>query len=241
MNDILYIVMPAYNEEANIEAVVAQWYPVVEQLNNGSRLFIVNDGSKDRTGEILTSLSEKYPLLTAATKPNSGHGATLLYAYNQAIAAHADYIFQTDSDGQTNPDEFWTFWEHRDQYDFQTGSRHSRQDGLNRILITKVLRFVVWMMFRVWVKDANTPFRLMKTERLIPILKVIPDNFFLSNVVISTIAVKWGERCAWHPITFKARQGGVNSIHFRRIVKIGIQAIGDFRRLNRNLKQSKQR
>ncbi|MDR1459622.1 MAG: glycosyltransferase family 2 protein, partial [Bacteroidales bacterium] len=214
-NDTLYVVMPAYNEEANMETVVRQWYPIVEKLNNDSRLLIVNDGSKDKTGEILILLSEKYPLLIPISKPNSGHGATLLFAYRKAIEANATYIFQTDSDGQTNPDEFWSFWENRDKYDFQIGSRNARQDGFGRVVVTKVLRLLVWIVFGTWVKDANTPFRLMKTERLLAILKVIPEDFFLCNVVISTIAVKWGERCKWTPVSFKPRQGGVNSINFK--------------------------
>ncbi|MDR1183010.1 MAG: glycosyltransferase family 2 protein [Bacteroidales bacterium] len=236
-NETLYIVMPAYNEEANIEAVIQQWYPVVERLNNESRLLIVNDGSKDKTGEILDALTGKYPLLIPITKPNSGHGATLLFAYRKAIEAKADYIFQTDSDGQTNPDEFWMFWDNKTDYDFQIGSRNARQDGFGRVVVTKVLRLLVWAIFGTWVKDANTPFRLMKTERLIPILKIIPEDFFLCNVVISTIAVKWKERCKWRPITFKPRQGGINSINFKRIFKIGIKAISDFRMINRNMKK----
>ncbi len=234
----LYIVMPAYNEEMNIEMVVAQWHPVVEKIGNDSRLLIVNDGSKDNTYQKLLSLQNQYPLLIAVDKPNSGHGATCLFAYRKAIEAKADYIFQTDSDGQTNPDEFWQFWENRNEFDFIIGSRDSRQDGMGRVFVTRVLRLVVWMMFGQWVKDANTPFRLMKTERLIPILKIIPEDFFLSNVVISVIAVKKKEKCKWIPISFKPRQGGVNSINFKRIFKIGQKAIGDFREINKRLKSN---
>lgn len=237
--DLVYFVMPAYNEEANIESVVKQWYPVVEKLNEqgGARLVIANDGSKDNTFPIMETLKEKYPLFEPLNKPNSGHGATVLFLYRKAINDGADYIFQTDSDGQTDPDEFWEFWNNREKYDFQIGSRKERQDGTGRVVVTKVLKFVVWLMFGEAVEDANTPFRLMKTDRLIPILKMIPQDFFLCNVVISTIAVKWKERCQWYPITFKPRQGGVNSINLKRIFKIGWKALGDFRLINKNLKK----
>ena len=106
MEDSLYIVMPAYNEEANIEAVVKEWHEVVAKIGPESRLVVVNDGSKDNTYGKLLELADKYPQLTPVTKENSGHGATLLFAYNYAVDHKADYIFQTDSDGQTNPDEF---------------------------------------------------------------------------------------------------------------------------------------
>jgi len=230
--------MPAYNEEANIDAVVAQWHPVVEQIGNGSRLLIVNDGSSDSTYRKMVSLQEQYPLLLPVDKHNSGHGATCLFACRQAIDAGAGYIFQTDSDGQTNPDEFWEFWKNRDKYDFIIGSRDARQDGVMRVFVTHVLRWVVWLMFGEWVKDANTPFRLMKTERLIPVLHFIPDDFFLSNVAICVIAVKRKEACRWLPISFKPRQGGENSINMKRIFKIGWKAFGDFRSINKQLKKS---
>jgi len=238
--DKLYIVMPAYNEEANIDSVVAQWHLVVEKIGGDSRLLIVNDGSKDSTYQKLVSLQVQYPFLLPVDKPNSGHGATCLFAYRKAIEAGADYIFQTDSDGQTNPDEFWKFWENRDKYSFIIGSRDARQDGIGRIFVTRVLRIVVWLMFGKWIKDVNTPFRLMKTERLISILKLIPEDFFLSNVAISAIAVRKKEACQWFPITFKPRQGGVNSINMKRIFKIGWKALGDFRSINKQVNDHEQ-
>lgn len=237
----LYIVMPAYNEAANIETTVKEWYPVVERLNHEGvecHLAIANDGSKDDTYKMLLDISERYPMLVPIDKANSGHGATVLYLYRYAIEHGADYVFQTDSDGQTNPDEFWQMYQHIDQYDFQIGNRNHRQDGLGRVFVTRVLRLIVWLMFHVWVTDANTPFRLMKVERLKRIMAVIPSDYFLCNVAISAIAVKWHERTRWYPITFKPRQGGVNSINMKRIVKIGRAAVKDFYVINRNLRRA---
>ncbi|MDR0560806.1 MAG: glycosyltransferase family 2 protein [Prevotellaceae bacterium] len=235
-NDTLYIVMPAYNEEDNIQNVIAQWHPVVNRIGEGSRLVIFNDGSKDRTYEKMKALESQYPCLIAETKPNSGHGSTCLYAYRYALEHGAGYIFQTDSDGQTNPDEFWSFWEKRELYDFQTGYRKFREDGYSRVVVTKVLRMVIRLIFGENIIDANTPFRLMRSEKLKTVLEFIPDDFFLSNVLVSTIAVKRKERCAWHPITFKPRQAGNNSINLRKIIKIGLKSVSDFRKINRALK-----
>ena len=238
MKDILYIVMPAYNEEANIEDVIQQWHPVTEKINakgNEAHLVIANDGSKDNTFTIMQKLQSKYQNLLPLDKPNSGHGATVLYLYRYAINNGANFVFQTDSDGQTMPDEFWQMWEHRHDYDFQIGTRGGRQDGFSRIVVTRTLRLVVWLMFHVWVKDANTPFRLMNSQRLAAIMKNIPEDFFLANVAVSAIAVKRKEKIAWYPITFRPRQGGVNSINMKRIFKIGVKSLGDFRKKNSSL------
>lgn len=237
--DKIYFVLPAYNEEANIEEVIAQWHPVCERINaegNEAHLVIANDGSKDRTFAIMQNLQSKYPLLKPLDKPNSGHGATVLYLYRYAIENKADFIFQTDSDGQTLPEEFWQMWNNRHNYDFQIGTRGGRQDGASRVFVTKTLRLVVWLMFHVWVKDANTPFRLLKTDKLIPILNVIPQDYNLANVAVSAIAVRWHYNIGWYPITFRPRQGGVNSINMRRIFKIGAKALTDFQTINKNLR-----
>lgn len=236
----IYFVMPAYNEAENIENTIQQWYPVVKKLadeGEESRLAIANDGSKDNTFAIMQGLKEKYPLFEPLDKPNSGHGATVLYLYRHAIRNGADFIFQTDSDGQTNPDEFWQMWENREEFDFQIGYRKGREDGGSRIFVTKTLRLVVWMMFHVWVTDANTPFRLMATDKLQPIMDVIPADYFLCNVAISAIAVKWHYKIGWYTITFRPRQGGVNSINMKRIFKIGWKALSDFMTINKKLKR----
>lgn len=235
----IYFVMPAYNEEANIEDVIKQWHPICEKINqlgDNAKLVIANDGSKDNTFGIMTQLQDKYPFLIPLDKANSGHGATVLYLYRYAIDNGADYVFQTDSDGQTLPEEFWQMWDNKEKYDFQVGTRGGRQDGGSRVFVTKTLRFVVWCMFHVWVKDANTPFRLLNIEKLKPILDIIPVDYNLANVAVSAIAVRWKYNIAWYPITFRPRQGGVNSINMKRIFKIGVKALSDFRMINRNLK-----
>ena len=228
MSNKLYIVMPAYNEEANIEEIVKQWHTVVEKTGSNSRLVIFNDGSTDNTYEIMQCLKDKYSQFVPVTKPNSGHGSTCIYAYNYGINSNADYIFQTDSDGQTNPSEFWQFWGEKNNFDFIIGYRKNRQDGYSRIVVTKILKLLVWLIFGEKIKDCNTPFRLMNAKKLKPILDIIPDDFFLSNVIISMLVVKRKEKHLWLPISFNPRQGGINSINLKRIFKIGYKAIADF-------------
>jgi len=235
--DTLYLVMPAYNEEENIEKVVNDWYPVVERIGGGSHLVIIDDGSKDGTYRLMKELSESRPLFRPLTKANQGHGATVLYGYQYALNHHADYVFQTDSDGQTNPEEFWEFWEQRGQYDMVIGHRCRREDGASRVFVTKVLKLVIRLCFHVEVTDANTPFRLMRSDVLAEQLELIPKDFNLSNVVLSVLYAKRKKRVKYIPITFRPRQGGVNSINLKKICKIGYQAVKDFRDMNKIFQQ----
>lgn len=231
--DKLYLVMPAYNEEANIERVVGQWYPLVEE--KGGQMVVVDDGSKDDTYKILCRMEKEYPHLIALTKKNEGHGATVLFGYRYALDHQADYIFQTDSDGQTRPEEFENFWEQRRFYDCVIGRRVHRGDGFSRLVVTKTLALVLRLTFGIGVKDANTPFRLMKAETLKRYIDLIPENFNLSNVLITVVLVKKKCKVAWIPITFLPRQGGKNSLNLKKIARIGLHAVRDFKKISRQL------
>lgn len=96
------------------------------------------------------------------------------------------------------------------------------------MVVTRVLRFVLRLRFGVFIRDANTPYRLMRAEELAQVIKLLPQNYNLPNVMISVIYQKKGWETRWYPITFRPRQGGKNSINLRRIVKIGWQAWRDF-------------
>ncbi len=234
--DKLYIVIPAYNEEETVGRVLDDWYGIVEKVGNGSKLVIIDDGSKDKTYEIMKEAAVHKEHFIPLTKPNGGHGATVLYGYNYAIEQGADYIFQTDSDGQTVPEEFWAFWERRKKYAMVIGSRKGREDGLSRVFVTKTLKLVLRVAFGVTVEDANTPFRLMKSDILKENISLIPKEYNLSNVIVSVIYAKKKLGVKYLPITFRPRQGGVNSINMKKIIRIGKQAYKDFLKINKYLR-----
>lgn len=223
MSDILYIVIPAYNESQNIRQLINDWYPVIEKHNgNGkSRLIIINDGSKDDTYHILEEEQKNRPLLQPLTKPNGGHGDTVLFGYSYAISKNSDWIFQTDSDRQTNPNEFEAFWQKREKYDAIIGNRNHRQDGAQRKFVEHTLLRILRLVFGVKMPDSNAPFRLMRTNLVAKYIKKLPEHFNLPNVMLSTYFVYFHERVLFLPISFKPRQGGVNSINFKKIIKIG--------------------
>lgn len=236
-NSVLYIVMPAYNEQENIRQVIRDWYPIVEKFGGeGSRLVIFDDGSRDETFSIMLDEKKNRPLFEPITKANSGHGATVLAAYHYAIDKSANFIFQTDSDGQTLPSEFEKFWRLRKDFDMVIGDRTAnRHDGAFRVFVTFTLRLMLRIIFGVSLVDANTPFRLMNANTLKKFIEKIPPDYNLSNVLLSVIYAKYNLRVKYLPITFRPRQGGVNSINLRRIFFIGWQALKDFIELSKKI------
>ena len=237
MNDILYIVVPAYNEEENIEKLVNDWYPVVkEHHGNGmSRLLIVNDGSTDETASILDDLMADRPLLKVLNKVNGGHGSAVLCGYHEAVKAGADFVFQADADGQVPVSEFPEFWRRRVKYDAILGSRPHRGDGAHRKAIESMLRMMLIINFNVSVPDANAPFRLMRASLLEKYLPEIPEDYDLPNVILTTFFVKYRENICFRRIPFLPRTAGSSSVNPVSVSKIGMQAMKDFRKFRKTM------
>ena len=85
MEETLYIVMPTYNEEANIRNVVAEWYPILENAGENSRLVVSDGGSKDKTLDILNELKKEFPKLVVIPKPGTDHGTKVILLYKYAL------------------------------------------------------------------------------------------------------------------------------------------------------------
>ena len=80
--DTLYIVMPAYNEEENIEETVKAWYPILEGKNLKSKVVIADSGSTDATHEILLKLKNEYSQLEILEKTGQFHGPKVIALYD---------------------------------------------------------------------------------------------------------------------------------------------------------------
>lgn len=240
MNNKLFIVMPAYNEEDNITSVVNDWYAILKNGSNDSKLVIADKGSKDDTHKILLELKEKYPNLEILDNNNQFHGPKVLDLYKYAIKNKADYIFQTDSDGQTNPKEFIQFWNLRNDYDAILGNRCIRGDGKTRKFVENTVCFLLNVIFGVKVPDANAPFRLMKTSLVEKYINRLPDDYNLPNIMFTTYFSYYKENICFKEISFKPRMAGTNSIDIPKIVKIGAKALGDFYGFRKEMKNEKQ-
>lgn len=244
--DSLYIIIPAYNEAENIASTIEEWYDVIEEHSGDgrSRLVIIDDGSSDSTLEIIEKEKESKPQLEVITKENGGHGSSIYQGYLYAISKGADYIFQTDSDGQTLASEFEQFYGARKEYEFQIGDRVSREDGFTRRVVSFCVRCAVLLTFGTRERDVNTPYRLIGRDALATALQYIPENFNLTNVAMTGIfgCMSKGKckgqkeiRMRFVPISFRPRQGGKNSINLFKIVKIGMRALRELRSIRHNL------
>ncbi len=203
---MITIVMPAYNEEDIIEKTVREWAIAVPDAT----ILVVNDCSGDRTGDVLESLAVDLPSLKVIKTPtNGGHGRALRLGLE---TADTEWVFQVDSDQQIPADEFRALWDLRDGADFVFGRRRSRADGPVRVVITNFLRIANLLIWGVWVRDANCPFKLMRRDALAKVLAAIPSDMFIPMVMVSVLARKMGFSVKEAEVTHLARTGGTQSL-----------------------------
>ncbi len=157
-------------------------------------------------------------------------------AYHYAIDKNADFIFQTDSDGQTLPSEFEKFWRLRNDFDMIIGDRTAtRHDGAFRVFVTFTLRLMLRIIFGVNLVDANTPFRIMNVSTLKKYINRIPNGQEHSNALIAAMYAKNKLSMKYLPVTFKQRKTGKSWVRLSRIIKIGWEALWDFIKLSKRL------
>lgn len=206
----LTIVMPAFREAEIIEQSVRDWHEEVTSKIEGAKIIVVDDCSPDGTGEILVRLTEEIPELQPSLQDvNRGHGPSVRIGLD---LAQSEWVFQTDSDRQFVPSEFWNLWEARDDQDFVLGRRSTREDGWFRVLITNGVKVANLLIWGVWISDANCPFKLMRREPMQQVLRKIPPGAFIPMIHFSVLAHKMGFRIRNVTVTHLPRTGGTQSL-----------------------------
>jgi len=102
---MIYVLLPAYNEEDALPPLVQRIDTVMRGMPSPYRVVVVNDGSRDRTAQILAELSARYPLEALTHKHNRGLGETARDGFEH-IAEHAapgDIIVRMDCDDTHDP------------------------------------------------------------------------------------------------------------------------------------------
>lgn len=158
------VILPAYNEEAVIERSVRHVADVLRGLADDYEIVVTDDGSRDRTGEVLASLAneQKLHLRVVTHEHNRGYGAALASGFD---AARKDLIFFTDGDKQFDVAELATFLPAiGDGVDMVIGWRRKRADPPMRKLNALGWKLLVNSLFGYTARDVDCAFKLFRRE-----------------------------------------------------------------------------
>ncbi|MBI3336099.1 glycosyltransferase family 2 protein [Candidatus Peregrinibacteria bacterium] len=155
----LSLILPCFNEEATIAQTVRSCIDWVAEKKIIGEIIVVNDGSTDRSGEILAALKSRFPLLRIVTHGvNQGYGVAVRSGCD---AARMEWIAFMDSDGQFDVRDLEKFVGRESVI---AGRRCRRADSMLRNVYGKGLGIVTWILFGVWVRDINCGMKLFKRE-----------------------------------------------------------------------------
>ncbi len=155
---------PAYNEEDNIVKMTSSLVNVLNEIADNYEVIIVNDGSKDKTGEVARELCKKNSTVRLVEhKENQGYGAAVKSGLR---AARYEWIFFTDGDGQFDVKEIKKFLPYTKDYKIVIGYRLKRQDNFMRLLNAWAWGRLVGFLFPELkkIKDIDCAFKLIRKE-----------------------------------------------------------------------------
>lgn len=211
----LAIIIPVFNEENNIEKLITDWFKEISKYyKKNFKFIIINDGSTDDTHKKLKKIKSNF--LIYINQKNIGHGNTCFKGYKLALKKKYDLIFQIDSDNQCDPKYFKYFIKSIDHEDAVFGNRVTREDGILRIIFSKVLSIIIFLRTFVYIKDANVPYRMIKRKNLEKVIKEIPYSVELKNVYLSYL-IKKNYKIHWIDINFRKRLFGKTNYNFMRL------------------------
>lgn len=158
----LSVFFPCYNEEGNVERVTRHAVGVLDALLSDWEIILVDDGSKDRTGEIADRLAAELPRVRVVHhETNGGYGMALRSGF---AAATKEYVFYTDGDGQFDLAELPRVLRHAGEADIVSGYRTHRAEGFRRDLNARCWGALVKALLRFRCRDVDAAFKLYRRE-----------------------------------------------------------------------------
>jgi glycosyltransferase involved in cell wall biosynthesis len=204
----LSVVLPAYNEEPNIDRVVRQVVAYLEPTGIDYEILPVNDGSRDRTAEILDALRHELPRVRPQHHPqNRGYGSALRTGFD---AARKRYVFYMDGDGQFDIKDLDQLLPLATEEAIVTGFRIERRDSLIRRLNARLFGgWLVRIMLGVHVKDLNCAFKLIP-KRVLETVR-LESTGALINAELYGRAIRAGFGIREVGVHHYAREAGVQT------------------------------
>ena len=224
MKTSLAVVIPFYNEEANVESVIREISDALAKDSIPCEFIAINNGSRDTTGEILATLATHDPRVTVVTVTNNqGYG----WGVAQGIRATTkEWVTVVSGDGQIDPEDILKAYAAMEKTgaDIIKPRRVRRGDGAWRALVSFVYNLVMKIVFRLPGWDINAPPKIFKRAIFQKITIESKNSFIDPEILIK--AQKLGCTIVEIETFYRTRQGG----HGHTGIKTILEFIADISR-----------
>ncbi len=209
----LTLIIPAFNEEDSLPVFLPKVIEFCAQ--NEAKVIIVNDGSSDKTKDILDESAGKNQLMTVIHhKVNKGYGASIKSGVN---AAETRYIISLDADGQHVMEDISQLYRSTisEDADMVVGSRRNQASSSSYRSFGKwIIRGITGLLIKTNVHDLNSGMKLMESELARNYSILCPDDMSYSNIII-LIFISQRHKVIERQIKITDRIGGVSTISSR--------------------------
>jgi glycosyltransferase involved in cell wall biosynthesis len=205
----LSIVIPAYNEEENIEKTILNARNAGEKFFGDFEIIIVDDFSKDDTSFIVKRLLKKHPeIILISHEKNKGKAAALNTGFE---AAKGKYIFYTDADNQYSMESIKGLKKLIAKADVVSGFRVNKAISPFRKLASDLYNILARVFLGIKAKDVECAFKLFRSEQLKRI-RIESSNFMVETEILAK-ATKLGFSIVDFPVRHYPRTGGETSVN----------------------------
>ena len=237
MPEQVWVVIPTYNEAANIEGIVRAAVAELDRVApDAHRILIVDDNSPDGTGQIADRLAAAQPqveVLHRATKTGLGHA--YLAGFSRALSGDAEIVIEMDADFSHDPRYLGPMLDAAKEADLVLGSRYVEGGGVEdwgllRRLISRGGGFYARKILGVQIHDLTGGFKCIHRRVLEAIqLETIRAEGYVFQIEVTYRALLAGFRVKEIPIVFRDRSVGSSKMS-ARIAAEAIWAVPFLRR-----------
>lgn len=209
---MLSFVIPAHDEEDNLSQLVSSIRLVCEGLEQEHEILLIDDGSRDKTWQVMTDLARHQPHVRAARlRRNFGKATALATGFS---LAKGDVVFTMDADLQDDPREIPRFLARLDSgFDVVGGWRRQRYDPWHKLLPSRIFNWVVNTVTRMELNDHNCGFKAYRAD-VLPHIRLYGELHRYIPVLLAAKGFRIGEvEVVHHP-----RRHGVTKYGARRLM-----------------------
>ncbi|HEX6964983.1 MAG TPA: glycosyltransferase [Gemmatimonadaceae bacterium] len=217
------IVIPVFNEEANLPRLIPRLFPVLDALDRPSEVILVDDGSRDRSLAILKEFAEHHPhrIRVVELSRNFGQHPAILAGFTYATG---DVIVTLDADLQNPPEEIPKLLALTDQgYDAVGGIRMRRKDTLFRRIASWMVSRVTTQITGIRLTDYGCMLRAYSRE-VVDLINKCEEN----ATFIPALAQTFSRRPAEVPVEHAARSAGESKYSLYRLFRLNFDLMTGF-------------
>jgi undecaprenyl-phosphate 4-deoxy-4-formamido-L-arabinose transferase len=216
------IVIPVYNEEENLPALMERLLPVMQESGKTFEIIFIDDGSRDNSLEILKRFTKYEQVKIVELTRNYGQHAAIMAGF---LICSGDIVITMDADLQNPPEEIPRLIKVMEEggYDVVGTVRKDRRDSFLRILPSKIINIVARKITGVRMHDWGCMLRAYRR----PVVERITDCHEHATF-IPALATVFGKRTTEIEVNHEERYGGKSNYPLRKLINLQFDLVASF-------------